>query len=66
MKITELAWSQIILGVLAIIGFLIATITINRPTVEGIFTLTNSLGLFFGLFAIITGYYNLKFQSRTN
>jgi hypothetical protein len=60
MDLKELAWTQIVLGFLGILGFLLSTIKISPPTFEGIFTISNSLGLFFGLFAILTGIYNLK------
>ena len=56
----NLAWSQIILGAIAILGFLISTIKISPLSFEAFFSLTNSLGLIFGLFAIVTGTYNLK------
>lgn len=56
----ELAQSQIIIGAIAILGFLISTIKISPFKFEAFFSLTNSLGFLFGLFAIITGYYNLK------
>ncbi len=64
MEMKELAWSQILLGCLAIIGYALSTVSFSPVRVEGTFTLMNSLGLLFGLFAILTGSYNLKSSKK--